>query len=295
MNIVGNIPNFRCEGNWLYLYSFYRNRMENVKIRLLKWGFRGKLMKKDGMGQSYESKMRGRIMKKKLLAVLCAVTVCLTGCGAVELTDSESALISEYAATVLLKHSRTYQPKLQDEVIETTPAISLPPVTPVDASGTNGTDGQGGSSASASTEVASKSLSEALGAAEQGFQVEYAGYEVTQTYPNTGDAYFAMRAAKEKRLLVVKFQITNLSAEERECDILSQEKTYRCRVNDAERFGSQLTMLLDDLASFKDTFSGGETKTAVLVFQVSSEYEGNITSLSLTVRGDGESNSYSLE
>ena len=96
-----------------------------------------------------------------------------------------------------------------------------------------------------------------------------------------------------QRYLVLKFQITNHSEEEKECDILSKKRTYRCRVNDTERFGSQMTMLFDDLSTFKETFSANETKQAVLVFQIPAEYEGNITGLSLTVKEDEESNTYS--
>ncbi|MCX4268592.1 MAG: hypothetical protein OSJ62_07990 [Lachnospiraceae bacterium] len=231
-------------------------------------------------------------MKKRLCTVLCAATILLTGCGAVELTDSESDLIAEYAATVLLKYSNTYQPKLQDEVIETIPNIYITPTAPADIS-QNGQGGQISPNLPVSTEAPAKNLSEAVGIAAEGFEVEYAGYEVTNTYPNTGDAYFAMRATQNKRLLVMKFDITNRTGEEKECDILSKERTYRCRVNDTERFGAQLTMLLDDLASFKEVFAANETKQAVLIFQIPAEYEGTITTLDLTVRGEGESNSYS--
>lgn len=231
-------------------------------------------------------------MKRKICAILCAATVFLTGCGAVEPTDSERELIAEYAATVLLKYSNTYQSKLQDEVIETTPDIyaNWIPTTP-DIS-QNGQNGQTTPDIPISTEAPAKNLSEALGIAQEGFDIEYAGYELTTAYPNTGDAYFAMRATQNKRLLVMKFQITNRTGEEKECDILSKERTYRCRINDTERFGAQLTMLLDDLASFKEVFAANETKQAVLIFQVPTEYEGTITSLQLTVRGGEESNSY---
>lgn len=245
------------------------------------------------MGQFGKEIVRGRKMKRKICAVLCAATVLLTGCGALDLTDRESDLISEYAATMLLKYSSTYQPKLQEEVIETTPAI-YSPTTTVDFT-QNGQSGQTTSNVPVSTEAPAKTLSEALGVAQDGFQVEYAGYEITTIYPSSGDAYFAMRATQNKRLLVMKFQITNHSGQEKECDILSGERSYRCRINDTERFGAQLTMLLDDMASFKEVFAAGETKQVVLVFQVPAEYEGTITSLNLTVRGDDETNSYSYE
>ena len=197
-------------------------------------------------------------MKRKICAVLCAATVLLTGCGALDLTDRESDLISEYAATILLKHSRTYQPKLQEEVIETTPDNYFTSTVATNPS-QSGQSGQTAATSTTSTEAPAKTLSEALGVAQDGFQVEYVGYEITNTYPSTEDAYFAMRATQNKRLLVMKFQITNHSGGEKECDILSKERTYRCRINDTERFGAQLTMLLDDMASFKEVFAAGET------------------------------------
>ena len=247
--------------------------------------------------QLEKEKVRGRIMKKKLCAVLCAATVFLTGCGAVELTDKESDLIAEYAATVLLKHSTTYQPKLQDQVVEveTTSISPVQPSSSKDLSETQGGQtGQNKSDVPVSTEAPSKSLTEALGIAQDGFGVEYAGYEIVQKYIDSKPPQLSIQVKDtNQRYLVLKFQITNHSEEEKECDILSKKRTYRCRVNDTERFGSQMTMLFDDLSTFKETFSANETKQAVLVFQIPAEYEGNITGLSLTVKEDEESNTYS--
>lgn len=234
-------------------------------------------------------------MKKRVCAVLCATMVFLTGCGAIELTDSESNLISEYAATVLLKYSRTYQPKLQDEVVEveTTRDIYSMPTTSANLSETqNGQNSSGRQDASA-VELSTKSLAETLGVAAEGFQVEYAGYEVVEKYTDSKSPYLSIQVKnKDQRYLILKFNITNSSGEEKECDILSQKNSYRCRVNDQERFGAQFTMLFDDLATFKEVFTAGETKQAVLIFQIPAEYEGSIEELRLTVKGAEESNTY---
>ena len=234
-------------------------------------------------------------MRKRLCVALCAATVLLTGCGAVELTDRESDLIAEYAATVLLKHSATYQPKLQDYVVEvetTTISSTLP--SPDLSETQSGQTGQNKPNASVSTEAPAKSLPEALGIAQHGFGIEYAGYEVVQKYTDARPPQLSIQVKdSNQRYLVLKFQITNQSEEEKECDILSKKRSYRCRVNDTERFGSQMTMLLDDLSTFKETFSAKETKQAVLIFQIPEKYEGDITGLSLTVKGDEESNTYS--
>lgn len=239
-------------------------------------------------------------MKKRVCAVLCAAMVLLTGCGAVDLTDSESNLISEYAAMVLLKYSRTYQPRLQDKVVEvetTRDIYSMPTTTSADLPETqNGSSSSNGSDSSAVAELSTKSLAETLGVSAEGFRVEYAGYEVVEKYTDSKSPYLSIQVkSKDQRYLVLKFDITNSSGEEKECDILSQKNSYRCRVNDKERFGAQFTMLFDDLATFKEVFSAGETKQAVLIFQISAEYEGNIEELRLTVKGEEESNTYQCQ
>lgn len=235
-------------------------------------------------------------MKKRLCAVLCAAAVLLAGCGGIELTESENDMIAEYAATVLLKYSKAYQPMLQDEVFETETkpeTNTFNPTSSTDSSASQ--NGQNNLGSAEAAVVPEKSLSEALGIASEGFQAEYTGYEMTASYPNTEAAYFVMKAAKDKELLVLKFEITNTSAEEKECDILSKQLVYRCRINGEERFGSQLTMLLDDLSSYKEVLAPGETKQAVLIFQVPSEYQEKIETLNLTVKGDGGSSSYQYE
>lgn len=238
-------------------------------------------------------------MKKRLCAVLCAATVLLAGCGEIELTDSENDMVAEYAATLLLKYSNMYSPKLQDEVIEIVTEPVLPvvnPSVPANSSDTqNSQSGQNSSTPSEPAVVSTKSLSEALGIAAEGFQTEYTGFEMTASYPKAENAYFVMTAANNKSLLVLKFSITNNSGEEKECNVLSQQLTYRCRINENERFGSQLTMLLDDLSSYKEIFAADETKQAVLIFQVPSEYEGSIEKVDLTIKGEDGSNTYRYE
>jgi len=241
-----------------------------------------------------EKRVRGEKMRKRLCAMLCITTLFLGGCGMAELTDTESDLISEYAASVLLKYSKTYQPMLQEKVYETETTQEINYISPAVTDPSNPQSGQNGSeNANTDTVVAStKSLAEALGIAGDGFQVEYTGYETTASYPNTTEAYFSMTAANNKVLLVMKFNITNQSGEEKECNILAQQKGYRCQINSTERFGSQLTMLLDDLSSFKEVMADGETKQAVLIFQIPSEYEGTIERLDLTIRSEEDNDTY---
>lgn len=236
-------------------------------------------------------------MKKRICAVVCAVTMLLSGCGGIQITERENDVMAEYAATLLLKYSTTYQSKLQDTVKETETTVSRPNTTNNNSS-TNAFSSQIGQSAQNNqlneTTVSQKNLAQSLGIAD-GFQVEYQGYEITNAYPKSTDTYFSMQATKGKMLLVLKFNIINTSGEEKECDVLSSQPSFRCTVNSENRFNSQLTMLLDDLSSYKETITAGETKQAILIFQIPEKYENSVEQIELTVKNGSESNNFSLQ
>ena len=103
-----------------------------------------------------------------------------------------------------------------------------------------------------------------------------------------------MPAVEGTKLLVCKFQVTNQSGQESILNILEKQLSFRCLINKEKKVGSQLTMLLNDLSSLKETFAANETKEVLLIFQVSDSYDGNISSLQLTIKNGEESNHYSL-
>lgn len=218
---------------------------------------------------------------KKLLCILACVSLCLTGCADISLTDREEGMIAEYAAYVVLRHNRMYQSRLQDEVYETEPETTAAVVLPQE------TTAEGGSS-SGKENLAT--LAQGLGL--EGFEVEYTGYETMKTY---ADEYFNFSATSDNILLVLHFDITNLEEQEKEANILSSQFKFRCTVNLEKRVGSQLTMLLNDLYSFKEVLAPQETKQAVLIFQLPGKYEGAIESLDFTVKNTEESHRYTLK
>ena len=215
--------------------------------------------------------------------------LCLTGCGMMSLTTKESDMIAEYAAYVLVKHDRNYFPKLKDEVEEETTRANW--VTP-DVSTVVDQNPTGNTSSSTSETTAtfsSKSMAEAMEV--EGFDISYTNYELVKEYK---DDYFTMPAVEGTKLLVCKFQVTNQSGQESILNILEKQLSFRCMINKEKIVGSQLTMLLNDLSSLKETFAANETKEVLLIFQVSDSYDGNISSLQLTIKNGEESNHYSL-
>ena len=224
---------------------------------------------------------------KRLLCVLCLVCVMLTGCSAIELTDQEAGMISEYAAYVVLRHNRMYHARLQDEVYETEPETMAPaimqPEQPADGSGS----GSGGTSSGVED---LSTLAQALGL--EGFQVNYSGYDIMKSYE---DEYFSFSATSKNTLLVLRFEITNTGEQEAEANVLKNQLRFRCTVNHEKRVGSQLTMLVNDLYSFKSVIAPQETQEAILIFQVPEKFDNAVEALELTVKGNDRSHKYNLK
>lgn len=221
---------------------------------------------------------------KRIICVALCVVLCLSGCGGVALTDSEMGVVSEYAAYVVLKHNRLYHARLQEEVYE----AETEPETTVASSQENTAGNTENAGETEKQEAAT--LAEALGL--EGFEVEYKGYETKDAYE---DEYFNFSAVTGKTLLVLHFDITNSTETEQVADVLQNQFKFRCTVNHEKRVGSQLTMLVNDLYSFKENLASGETKEAVLIFQIPEDYREKVETLDLTVKSDKQSYKYTLE
>lgn len=225
---------------------------------------------------------------KRLICILACACLCLTGCANVELTDKEMGMVSEYAAYVVLKHNRMYHSKLQDEVYETEPETTMVITTAAPETAT-GTAEEGDSTSTKSTMEDIATVADGLGLSD--FQVEYTGYNMMKSYE---DSYFSFSATADNVLLVLHFNITNNNEQEMEADVLKNQLKFRCTVNKEKRVGSQLTMLVNDLYSFKEVIAPKETKEAILIFQLPGKYENAIESLDFTVKNGEETHRYTL-
>lgn len=223
---------------------------------------------------------------KRIICLLACISIGLTGCSSVTLTAKESDMIAEYAAYVVLKHDISYNSKLQDEVLETEPETTTSTET---ASGSQ--QGGGGQTEESTAAQPELTLTEALGLGS-GFQAECTGYEVSDLYE---DEYFRFPATTNKTLLVLHFNIKNTTQEEKECNILVNQLAFRCQINGEGKVGAQLTMLLNDLYSFKEMMAPEEVKEAVLIFQISDSYENNMESIDFIVKNNGVSYTYPIE
>lgn len=113
------------------------------------------------------------------------------------------------------------------------------------------------------------------------YSISYSGYSLVDSYPEDGtDFFFSMDAATSKKLLVVKFNVTN-NGSDGTLDIFSQNVTFKLDINGKGLSSVYKTMLEDDLSEYLGDFSAGQTKELVLIYEVPEGIDINSISLGL--------------
>ena len=240
-------------------------------------------------------------MKKKLVAVLCIITmtISLTGCGNAipEMSEDESAMVAEYAAGLLLKYDKNYSTRLVDEhsEAEVREEITEQPEEQKEVKEeTTISENQLTSQESEMAEngAAQEKMSANIGSFLEldSIQVDYQGFEILDSYSegNGEEITFAMDASTGAKLVVAKFTLTNTGTEDAVCDILSKNPRFRINYGTATK-NTLVTMLSDDLSTLNKTIPAGETVTAVLVIEVKTEETTDITGLSLNIKYNNNS------
>ncbi len=132
-----------------------------------------------------------------------------------------------------------------------------------------------------------------------GFSVKYDGHKVQDSYPEAsedgGDMIFSIEpATASDKLLVLYFNVTNISDTEAECDILSLSPRFRFRA--AGKTQSFLTtLLLDDLSTLRMTLEPGGSTRAVLAAEISEEKVAELSDITLIIMGEEENTEIALE
>ncbi len=256
---------------------------------------------------------RGKIVR--FIAVLLSVALMSSFCGcgmfaSLDLTEEESGLIAEYAAGLLKKYnkngSRLMNPdyltepeqeqESPEEVPEETPEEETPAeeqdpanvpdgMTFDDLSAQEGEDEMGVEDMSGEDVVFSAgSIADCLGL--NGISVTYLDYDVCDVYPDHPDDSWliSMSAREGKKLIVVRFDLTNDSDETQNCDILNAGKQYRLIVNKEKRINETVTVLMDSFSQFSASLEPGKSEKAVLIFELDSALCENVNSLDLVIR-----------
>lgn len=234
-------------------------------------------------------------------ALLCVMAMTMTACGnqIPDLTEDESQRVGEYAAVTLLKYDANNRSRLVD------PDVVIARLEK-DAAKEAGrqeqapTEEQPGGTGASEVEMPTAqedimtSLEDFFRLAA-GVTLTYQDYQIADSYPEDGssDAYFALDASAGKKLLVLRFALTNGTAQEEKVDFLSTASRYIITVNNSIRGNALTTMLSNDMSTYAETLQPGETQDLVLLLEVNEDVASAVQSISLHLKN--ASNEYTIQ
>ena len=226
------------------------------------------------------------------------------------LTESEQKMYAEYAAGTLMKYSagsnmrilegkalinQEAKEKAEKERMEKREQLAAEyEAGKTEEKNKEQGSGNGISTSSEGSEVSYiRDMSQATGT--DAFSIVYDGYEITDSYPNSGDDLFvAMDATAGKLLMVTKYKVTNISGQTEKFNMFSKQGKFRLNLN-GKRYKSQYTLLLNDLSMYKEEIAAGETIEGVLIFEIPEAEASNVSDMVLSITVDGETSSMQLQ
>lgn len=241
------------------------------------------------------------VKKSKILGLLAIPALLLTGCvdSMPNLTREQSEMISEYAATLLLKYSPNYNYRIVDEEIiaqaaileqesETLTQEVLPDETAQDiATEMEVEEETQNSKQEAETEVSTEIVEEvqvndidtdiAQLFAMEGITIKYKSYEICDSYPKNNEG-FVVDAATDKKLLVVFFEAENVSGQAFECNLIGETFNVLLKLN-GNKVTLLNTMLPNELATYLDTIEADKTQELVVVAEIDAITDDEVNDL----------------
>lgn len=218
--------------------------------------------------------------KKRIKKYLCfglVTMMALSGTGCVkselsDLTEEEENLYVEYAANIILKHDKNNIDRMRYVEIEETTAAQ-----------TASEENQGNSETASDPGISDvMSMNDIFGI--NGIDIQANGYEVSDSYPSNGSELgMSMIAVKGYRLLILKFNVTNISGSDVPVNLMETGAVYKGIINDSVRMNAQVTALLNAFNTYNGTIPAGSTQEMVLVFQINENDADSISSVKLNV------------
>lgn len=231
----------------------------------------------------------------KYIGIGTAACLFLCGCGneIPQMTRQQQSMVTEYATGMVLKYTSNYHDKINRKVGDEELQISsdgelVDDASPVSQTGEESV-GQTQPNADAETmtdapviptteetdaegiEPAQLSLEEVLMLAPA-FHITYDGYEICDAYSgeNEEELAFEMAASPGKKLLVLKFLVSNVSGQEQVLDVFSQNAKVRVTAG-GEVQSALVTMLGNDLLTVSDTMEADASGIYVVIAQIAED------------------------
>ena len=214
--------------------------------------------------------MKNRKIKEAVLCLACMLF--LTGCGtkAYLLTDSEEDIIVNYAAHVVSKYNACQKDGLVyvNQELETTETEEI---VPEDAEPDDNTlEISDGTTVSGENEeeTVTSSLNDVFGS--DGLELSYTGVELAADYKE-GESRDAW-ASEGKQFMILSIEISNPTEAELSLDNLTTRVKFSADYSpdgaESTSVSAYTTIMLNDFSTYAETIPAGETKQAVLLFQI---------------------------
>lgn len=236
-----------------------------------------------------------------------AAMLLLTGCaGEVNLSEADNIRVAQYAADLLLKYDSNYKERLltAEEAKEAEEKLRRAAEKEAELqalleagnkketqeyqenNGEQTAENETGQSVSET--VVSYNINDVL--KTDGFQFTYAGYDVVEAYPevtgNNQNISMEVRAASEKKLLIVKVNVENTTTAKAECNLFEKDITGSVIINGEVKADSMVTMLLNDLGTLKSEIEPGQSYETVLVFEIPETTNAEQVELNIHMSGE---------
>lgn len=261
---------------------------------------------------------------KKYIVILLVISscICLPGCAMFnsqipDLSQEQHDMVVEYATETLLSYDKRNGDKVKDQpddfvipvpvVVEEEVAepedtseedsvadnevpsldLTLPEEGGLEANEVETIDNtQGGVSTNFSPESA-------MGLKDLA-TVSFVGCEIRDAYPDTTDSYFIMKASEGCSLVVLNFTISNISGSDIDIDVPGNNLRFKIALNGKVK-NALTTLLLNDLAYYKDLLGAGQSVDVVLIGEYPSEECANVDSLDVVIKSSDGSSTMKLQ
>ena len=227
-------------------------------------------------------------MKRLLIAIMCAVCILLTGCmKKYPLTDTQTDVVAEYMANLLLRNDKNYMPSLLSykEVLgmgRPNRKSRLPTRLRRRMRKIHTARGSGNEEISEEEQETQHSLSDVMG--DPNFDIVYTGCQLAETYPpNNRELVFSIDPRVGNQLLVLNFTVENITGQSRRIDLSSAGIKYRLDTSLGTIYKPTFALLENNLEYIKMDVGAGEKIPAVLIFEIPKDTE--VSYMVLTVSG----------
>lgn len=221
----------------------------------------------------------------KLIAVLLLIPT-LTGCiHKFEYSEQQSEGAAEYLAGVILKNDKNYVAELVsiEKIIEKQEAEASATATPIPDNPLNANSEQGQATTPTVTTAPEKDYTLTEVIEEEGFEIEYQDFIVTESYPeDVTDAYFSITPRTGYQLMVLSFTLKNTLDKENNLNLTKAKINYQLDVNVGMIYEPPFALLENNLKLIDLTLKAGEEKPVVLIFEVKKDVDMKDVNLMVT-------------